>query len=154
MLKHLFEKHGEEDFDKIKFRMKILRFHRSPFERQIHESVSIQNNRDHHLLNSKAEFNRCALPRLSLELGESSYKEQREREQEERNKEKELEAKIEELKRRAGKRKKKKPEFFEIEENPHKRRKKEGKSRNSGEEMKKKKTSLEDIRVIFKSLRH
>ena len=58
------------------------------------------------------------------------------------------------MKRRAGKRKKNKPAFFEIEENPHKRRKKEGKSRNSGEEMKKKKTSLEDIRVIFKRLRN
>ena len=106
MLKHLLEMHGEEDHRDIKFRMRVIRYHRNAFERQIHESVAIQNaTKHHHLLNSKAEFNRCALPRLGLQLGEQDYKKQREKEMEEREKEEEMERKIKELKRLTRKRK-------------------------------------------------
>ena len=32
--------------------------------------MAIQSNKSHHLLNSKSEYDRCALPRLSVKLGE------------------------------------------------------------------------------------
>ena len=43
--------------------MKILKSTRTAFERQILESVLIQKSRDNYLMNNKAEYNRCALPR-------------------------------------------------------------------------------------------
>ena len=58
----------------IKFNVKVLSYTRSSFERQIMESVVIQQERKHHLLNSKAEYNRSAVPRLSTRLGEKQYK--------------------------------------------------------------------------------
>ena len=57
-----------------------MRFTRSSFERQILESVLIQSRRDHYILNSRSEFNRCAIPRLVTKLGEKELKEWRERE--------------------------------------------------------------------------
>ena len=74
MLKHIVDKHGDEDMLKIKFGMRALKFHRASFERQIYESVMIQRNRgQHNLLNSKAEFNRCSIPRLCMKMGEKEY---------------------------------------------------------------------------------
>merc|ERR1712240_850588 len=68
MLKHYFDKHGEEE---IKFGARVLRQASTAFNRQISESVLIQNNTmKHHIWNSKSEYNRCALPRLSAKLGE------------------------------------------------------------------------------------
>jgi hypothetical protein len=52
------------------FRMKVLCFKRTAYERQVHESVLIQQNRNHNLLNSRSEFNRCSLPRLTVKLGD------------------------------------------------------------------------------------
>ena len=91
MIKHLLDRHRGENFDDIKFRMRVLRYHRSAYERQIHESVAIQTQRKHHhILNSKSEFNWCALPRMSLQLGENDYRKQREKELEEKEQEEEL----------------------------------------------------------------
>ena len=45
-------------------------------------------------MNSRSEFNRCALPRLGLQLGDNDYKKQREAEMEEREKEREKESEI------------------------------------------------------------
>ena len=65
---------GDENMMKIKFSMKALKFHRTSFERQIYESVMIQRNRcHHHLPNSKAEFTRCSIPRLCMEMREKVY---------------------------------------------------------------------------------
>jgi hypothetical protein len=50
--------------------MTILKSTKTAFERQILESVIIQKNRNHRLMNNKAEYNRCALPRLTTKLGE------------------------------------------------------------------------------------
>ena len=71
MLKHYLTQHmGESPQDMI-FRMRILCFKRSAYERQIHESVLIQQNRKHHhLLNSKSEYNRCSLTRLTMKIGD------------------------------------------------------------------------------------
>ena len=73
MLRHLLDMHEEEEetWSDIKFSMRILKSTRTAFERQILESVLIQRERKHHnILNAKAEYNRCALPRLTAKLGE------------------------------------------------------------------------------------
>ena len=58
--------------EKMIFGARIVKQARSAFNRQIGESVVIQSNKHHHLLNSKSEYNRCALPRLTANLGEAS----------------------------------------------------------------------------------
>ena len=64
MLRHLLAVHEdeEEEWEKIRFGMKILKSTRTAFERQILESVLIQKARSHNIMNNKAEYNRCALP--------------------------------------------------------------------------------------------
>ena len=74
MLKHAVEMHPEEGLDKIEFGMKVIRYTKSAFERQILESVEIQSSRNHHLLNSRSEFNRCAIPRMMCKMGDKSFK--------------------------------------------------------------------------------
>ena len=83
MLKHVLDKHEGRQPGEVKFLMRAIKFHKSSFERQIQEAVLIQANRTHHLLNSKSEFNRCALPRLGTKLGERETKEKREEVEEE-----------------------------------------------------------------------
>ena len=59
--------------EEIEFGMRIVREARSAFERQIAESVQIQNQkRSNIILNSKSEYNRCALPRLTANIGNIS----------------------------------------------------------------------------------
>ena len=84
--------------------MKVVRYHKSAFERQINESVSIQNIRkNHHILNTKAEYNRCALPRLSLKIGEKEFKEKLRESEEDAKKEELIEIKIRELRKKQNK---------------------------------------------------
>ena len=52
------------------FRMKVLCYKRMAYERQVNKSVLIQQNRNHQLPNSRSEFNRCSLPRLTVKLGD------------------------------------------------------------------------------------
>ena len=99
MLKHILDKHDGKPPGYIKFLRKAVKFRKSAFERQIQEAVLIQANRDHHLLNSKSEYNRCALPRLGTKLGERETKEKRAEVEEEERKEQELEVKIRTLRR-------------------------------------------------------
>ena len=62
-LKHLIEIHEDEEKENVRFWIRVVKFTRSSFERQILESVVIQQERTkHHLLNSRAEYNRCAVP--------------------------------------------------------------------------------------------
>ena len=70
LLKHVLDKHEGETLDQVDFRMKVIKFHKSPFERQIHESVLIQASKPHFLLNSKMEYNRCQIPRITIQMGE------------------------------------------------------------------------------------
>ena len=64
LLKHILDKHEEEGIDEIKFGIRVVKFTRTPFERQILEAVKIQQERqDHFLLNSRAEYNRAEIPR-------------------------------------------------------------------------------------------
>ena len=55
MLKHIIDKHEHEDFDRVEFRMEVLSYSRTAYERQIMEAVEIQHHREsNYLLNSRA----------------------------------------------------------------------------------------------------
>ena len=99
MLKHLVDKHEGEDLGKKRFALKVLRFTRTSFERQILESVQLQANRERHLLNSKSEYNRCAIPRLSSKIGEKEYRKWSADEKEEREKDLQIEMKVRKLRK-------------------------------------------------------
>ena len=96
----MVDKHEGLELNQIDYRMEIICFSRTAFERQIKESVLIENRRDHHLLNSKAEFNRSAVPRLGLKFGDKEFREMKEQEREEQEKEETLEMKIREIRKR------------------------------------------------------
>ena len=83
MLKHCIGVHENSDMGDIKFGMKVIQYSKSSFERQIRESVQIQAERkDHHLLNSRSEYNRCSVPRLSAQMGDSEHYERTRRRKE------------------------------------------------------------------------
>ena len=42
MLKHILDRHGSDKLDTIEFRIKVLKLHKSVFERQIDKAVTIQ----------------------------------------------------------------------------------------------------------------
>ena len=52
LLKHIVDKHEKENPGEIEFGLRVLKYTRSSFERQILESVIIQQERHHFLLNS------------------------------------------------------------------------------------------------------
>ena len=71
MMKHRVMDHPGEN---VIFRMKVLAKHRSAFERQVTEAVLIEmKEKDGLLLNSKGGFNRCALPRLQVAIGDKAW---------------------------------------------------------------------------------
>ena len=97
MLRHLLDVHeeDEENWSEVKFSMKILRSTRTAFKRQILESVLIQKERKgHYIMNSKSEYNRCAIPRLTAKLGEKDLERWREEDKKELEKEATIEEKI------------------------------------------------------------
>ena len=108
MLKHIVEKHPEEKIETIEFRAKVIKYTRSAFERQIRESVLIQENKDnHYILNSKSEYNRCSIPRLTTKMGEKELKEWEKNKElsrkEEKEREDEIKRKIYEIRREKNK---------------------------------------------------
>ena len=94
MLRHLIDAHEEEEWKKIEFGMRVLKSTRTAFERKILESVLIQKSRHHHIMNNKAEYNRCALPRLTAKLVERELGKWREEDRREMEKEASIEEKI------------------------------------------------------------
>ena len=52
---------------KESFRMEIIESHRSPLNRQIHEGIELETNGADIILNSKAEWNHCRIPRVIIE---------------------------------------------------------------------------------------
>ena len=104
MLKHHLQCHEGESLDKIDFSMRVIRYHKTPFARQIHEAVAIQQNRlSHNILNSRSEFNRCAIPRLSLKIGDKDLAHQSRAVAEAKLREDLLEGKIKLMKRERNK---------------------------------------------------
>ena len=73
MLKHAVVEHDGDT--RIEFSMKVLKGHMTAFSRQIHEAVVIQKNESSSILNSKGEYNRCSLPRLTVKEGVREIKE-------------------------------------------------------------------------------
>ena len=74
-LRHAVECHPTVQPEKLKFKMKILSCHRSAFERQIREAVMIDIFSGPNLMNSKIEYSRCALPKITLNMGNKQQKE-------------------------------------------------------------------------------
>ena len=103
MLKHAIDRHEDTDPEHLEFRMKVLKYHRSACERQVSESMEIKKNSRHHILNSKGEYNRCALPRLGLKIGTKEYSKAKNEEDMEAEKEKNIEEKIRMMRKKAGK---------------------------------------------------
>ena len=67
-------------------------------------SKLLQSERKHHnILNSRSEYNRCSLPRLSTKMGEDSYKEFGQEIENEKNEELRIEKKIRELRKEKNK---------------------------------------------------
>ena len=60
----------EHDGKEVKFSMKIVRGHRTPLTRQIHESVEIENSKAVILMNSKSEYHGSRIPRIVIEVGD------------------------------------------------------------------------------------
>ena len=123
MLKHFLTSHKDDPTTEMVFRMKILGFSRSAYERQIKESVLIQSNRGHILLNSKSEFNRCSLTRLTVKLGESEINALAKANEREIREEEILETVIKEMKNNSKKRMKKEDESDLPDQQKRKRRK-------------------------------
>ena len=103
LLKHIVDVHEEEEIKNIKFNIKVLSYCQSSFERQILESVLIQQERHHHLLNSKAEFNRSAVPRLTTKIGEKHYKKWEKQNEKDEERNEELEEKIRKMRKNRNK---------------------------------------------------
>ena len=86
--------------DNIKFGIRILKFTRSSFERQILESVQIQEQRkDHHILNSRSEYNRCAVPRMATKIGDKDSDQASREKKEDERKKNEIEEKIRKIRK-------------------------------------------------------
>ena len=69
------------EVEQVSFGMRVIKFTRSAMERQILESVKIQEEKDKHIiLNSKAEYSRCTIPRLTAKMGEKEHDEKRDKE--------------------------------------------------------------------------
>ena len=105
MLKHYLEHHTDEELGQMRFGAKIVKAARTAFNRQVGESVQIQENASkHEILNSKSEYNRCALPRLTTKMGENTVDKLEKLKREEIEKEKELMKRIRDLKTKNMKR--------------------------------------------------
>ena len=104
MLKHAILNHPEQDPLEIKFGMKVVRFCKTSFERQLLESVVIQKERKtHNILNSRAEYNRCSLPRLTTQLGDKDFKKYEKEVEDEKNEDDIVEKKIREMRKEQNK---------------------------------------------------
>ena len=71
MMKHLSEEHPECNPCDIRFGMSVVKKHTSSFSRMIMESILIYRA-GANILNSKSEFSRCVVPRLSVMVGEEN----------------------------------------------------------------------------------
>ena len=106
MLKHMLDKHEEEDMKDVKWGMFILEYKRSAFERQISEAVKIQEeSSNRNILNSKAEWNQSSLPRLVTRMGneDEEFKKLEKERQIEKKKDEEFETKLRQLKKNRNK---------------------------------------------------
>ena len=87
MLKHSVESHDGVDPETVTFHMRVIKYHKSSFERQINEAVTIQQNKKFNILNSKSEYNRSSIPRLGVKMGYKHFKTRQEHDDEIRSEE-------------------------------------------------------------------
>ena len=120
MLQHVLDQHEGEPIARVRFGVEVIRQTRTSWERQMLESVTIQQSTQHNILNSKSEYNRCSLPRLSTRLGDKEYKKYEKEQELARKKEEGLEMRIREM--RKTRNKIRKPRMSD-ENHPAKRRK-------------------------------
>ena len=84
MLKHVVNHHRDMELEEVKFGMRVVSFTRSAMERQDLESVKIQEERSkNNIMNSKSEYSRCTIPRLTAKMGDKEYDKKRDKEKEE-----------------------------------------------------------------------
>ena len=101
MLRHMIEKHEDEDFKDVQWGMFVLDYKRTAFERQIQEAVTIEHvAKKSDILNSKAEWGLNSLPRLVTRISERESEEELKKE---RKIEEEVEAKIRTLRKHRNK---------------------------------------------------
>ena len=114
--------------EEICFGMRVVQYTRSALERQVLESVLIQEEgKKHEIMNSKSEYSRCSIPRLTTKLGDKEYRKGRNDELEKEREEERI-IKLEINRRRKEKCKERNEELHPEEqnerENPiHKKRK-------------------------------
>ena len=86
MLKHyVLEHQGKIKMNELEFGMRVRESYNTAIERQVGEavSISVEKRNGKKLLNSKAEYNRCTLPRLCTKSGKTIFKEKLEDDAEE-----------------------------------------------------------------------
>ena len=104
MLRHMLHKHEDKKFEEVKWGMFILKYQRSAFERQIAEAVAIEKeSKTSEILNSKAEWNQCQLPRLVTRIGNEETKLLEKEIEEEKKIEEELEKKVRTMRKERNK---------------------------------------------------
>ena len=98
MLKHYLACHKDIKREDIEFGVRVRKKFIKAFERQVGEAIAIEQEQmiGTTLLNSKSEFNRCTVPRLTL----GSYKDNIEEMKEEEKKKKKIKEEIRALKKR------------------------------------------------------
>ena len=94
---------------------------RTAFNWQIGESIEIQNNKHHHILNSKSGYNRYSLPRLSAKLAEVTLASLEKEKREEKEQEDEIKRKIRQLKLQRSSQRRETPGNMEQQEAGKKR---------------------------------
>ena len=88
LLRHCVEVHENVDPDTVEFGMRMISAHRTAFERQLAEAVMIEKYTGPYLLNSKLEYSRCNIPKMTLRLGDIDEKIDPQKEKERSTKEK------------------------------------------------------------------
>ena len=67
--------------EKVSFKMKIVRSHKTPLTRQIHEAVEINYSSAANVMNSKGEWNGAKIPRVVIEVGKDIQEDEEDEQQ-------------------------------------------------------------------------
>ena len=116
ILKHYLIAHQDIPIRDMRIRVKVLKRYRNAFERQIGESIYINENLKlgTNLLNSKNEYNRCSIPRLAILPSKDEMMEEIREEQEEKRIRKEISKLRQRLKETGEEPKRKKIKLIDV----------------------------------------
>ena len=92
MLKHYFACHRDLKREELRFGVRVRNKYVKSFERQVGEAIAIEQEqlKGTILLNSKSEFDRCSVPRLTIR----NYKDNKEEMKEEEKMKRQLRGEI------------------------------------------------------------